>query len=538
MEQNSSITWNLEDGALYIRRSFFEHGVTVPLVTSTMLKSEALANVFEELFNLATVVDNRLVVQLNQWNDSCKRHLGLTRLQSQHIVHTLYVVAPEIRNEQDWIPFVELLVFVRLQACARRLATPMRPSTDDVFPKSTPATGTLLTQDENNRSSIAYTNRPSSPRLERGASTFYKETMFLVNNLEVILSDLVRLYEVLERVEQHVGDKMDTRDKQDSNETTEYTLRPECLKHLSFLFLTSIANQPLSWRDWIEIWIQRHDSSPLSIETWSALLGNALKLTAQQSNGIAPPPIDPTLELSQLCRCTILRSGTEEEPLSHRDVRIRNCQEVYIYLLNGMDCVSVEGCSDCIIFIGAAYCISVTGCEGVKIISTSKFLRITNVVDSTFYLCVNHEPALLGDNRGLRLAPFNAFYPCLEEHMTSCGVSTVSNYWNEPFVILDSSYPPSTVSNILPPEQLCPFAVPVQNNDGVTKKNPVPLPKEYLDAVDEKAKSVDCLRDLVRQQHEHVDLERTVQHYFREWLISTGNIRQIHDLVKLTESFE
>ncbi|EME26871.1 uncharacterized protein Gasu_55560 [Galdieria sulphuraria] len=490
MESNSSTAWNFEDGALYVRRSFFEHGVTVPLVTSTMLKTEALANVFEELFNLATVVDNRLVVQLDQWNDACKRHLALTKLQAQHIVHTLYVVAPEIRNEQDWIPFVELLVFVRLQACARRLATPVRPSTDDVFPKNTPLTGSPLAQDENNRSNFAYSNRSSSIRLERGTFTFYKETMFVVNNLEVILGDLVRLYEVLERVEQQVGDVMDTRDKKDNNETIQwYILRPECLKHLSFLFLASVAHQPISWKDWIGIWIQRHGSSPLSIETWSALLGNALKLTAQQSGGIAPSPVDPTLELSQLTRCTILRAGTEGEPLSHRVVRIRNCQEVYIYLLNGMDCVSVEGCSDCIIFIGAAYCISVTNCETVKIVSTSKFLRITNVVDSTFHLCVNHQPALLGDNRGIRLAPFNAFYPYLEEHMKSCGVSTVFNYWNEPFVVLDSSYPPSTVANILPPEQLCPFAVPIHNSDGVTKKNPVQLPKEYLDAVDEKAKS-------------------------------------------------
>lgn len=539
MEPNNSIQYKLEDGALYVKRSFFEHGVTVPLVTSTMLKTEALASVFEELFRLATRMDNKLVIRMDQWNDACKRHLGLSQLQAQHIVHTLYVVAPDIRNEHNWIPFVELLVFVRLQACARRLATPLRPSTDDVFPRTSPRTGS--TQDDNLRSNYAYPSRPSSPRLERSTPTFYRETMFVVNSLPVILGDLVRLYGVVERVGRQAASSVDT--KEENNEPMESdTLPPEYLKHLHFLFLATVGNQPCSWRDWIEMWIERNGATPLSVDSWSVILGNSLKLSAQQNGGVAPWPIDPTLELSQLVRCTILREGTEEEPLLHRDVRIRNCKEVYIYLLNGMDCVSIEGCSDCIIFIGAAYCMSVTSCESVKIVSTSKFLRVTNVVDSTFYLCVNHQPALLGDNRGLRLAPLNAFYPCLEEHMKVCGVNASLNYWNEPFVILDASYPPSTVANILPPEQLCPFAVPVHNNnnnnDGTTKKNPVALPKEYLEAVDEKAKSVDTLRELVRQQQGNLDLERTVQHYFREWLISTGNIRQIHDLVKLAESFE
>jgi len=33
------------------------------------------------------------------------------------------------------------------------------------------------------------------------------------------------------------------------------------------------------------------------------------------------------------------------------------------------------------------------------------------------------------------------------------------------------------------------------------------------------------------------DLQSVVQEYFREWLIASGNLRQINDLMKLEEEF-
>eukprot|EP00871_Galdieria_phlegrea_P001043 jgi/Galph1/193/GphlegSOOS_G4949.1 len=536
MEPNNTMVDIGNDCALYVRRSFFEHGVTVPLVTSAMLKTEALTTAFEELFNMAMPIDNKLTIRLDQWTEVCNKYLGLSSLQSQHIVHTLQVVSSDCFHDER-VPFVELLVFVRLQACARRLATPVRPSTDDVFPKS--ALSAAAPFDDSGRSSAVFPSRVASPRLEKSSSSFYRETMFIANNLQVVLNDVVRLYETVEKLEKN-KDKMETEESTEREEMQSKLQRLDLLNHLDFLFLATVDGCLVNLQTFVETVMNRLGIREATTDWLDRILGSALKMTAQQSSGVAPQFIDKTLELSQLSRCTVLRSGTEEEPLNRRDVRIRNCQEAYVYLLNGMNRISIESCSDCTIFIGAAFCVSMTSCERMKLVAASRFLRITNVVDTTSYLCVNHRPGLLGDNRGLRFAPFNAFYPSLEEHMRIVGVEAASNHWNEPFVIEGSTNPLPSVASILPPDQLTPFAVPVYYNDGQTKKNPVTLPKEYLEAAEEKTSAVDALRALVRhsQTHEHVNLERTIQFYFRDWLISSGNIRQIHDLVKLAEMHE
>ena len=122
---------------------------------------------------------------------------------------------------------------------------------------------------------------------------------------------------------------------------------------------------------------------------------------------------------------------------------------------------------------------------------------------------------------------------------------------------------------LMEPENFFPFAVPVNdveednlidgNNKG-PKKNitPIPLPQEFKESLIKKSSNVDELRELIKspliKQAENSspnankigsdvsnedmenELEAAVQEKFREWLLSSGQLREIADLIGLEKT--
>lgn len=141
------------------------------------------------------------------------------------------------------------------------------------------------------------------------------------------------------------------------------------------------------------------------------------------------------------------------------------------------------------------------------------------------------------------------------------------NRWNEPHD-LDIQQDGDDAYKLMDPENFFPFAVPVNSpeednlidgNKG-PKKNitPIPLPQQFKESLVKKSSNVDELRELIKspliKQAENSspnasnndsdsangnmenELEAAVQEKFREWLLSSGQLREIADLIGLEKT--
>ena len=205
----------------------------------------------------------------------------------------------------------------------------------------------------------------------------------------------------------------------------------------------------------------------------------------------------------------------------------------------------------------------------------------------TFHLFTPSRPLLLGDNRSLVFAPYNTTYNPLMQHLklahlingdvsNSAQQKWPENLWNKPHD-LDIDQDGDDAYKLMEPDNFFPFAVPIRdiddtdsssgsnsnkdNSKSVSKRNknigPIPLPKDFQDAIIRKSSNVDELRELIkapftRNEGENSspnannkngstnnatgienELEAAVQEKFREWLVSSGQIREVADLIAL-----
>lgn len=90
---------------------------------------------------------------------------------------------------------------------------------------------------------------------------------------------------------------------------------------------------------------------------------------------------------------------------------------------------------------------------------------------------------------------------------------------------------------VMTPEQLVPFVVPFTMK-GNTVANPCKLAPAYTEALLKKQKAIAQLREqigkLTTDDGVQRDVQAVVEGQFKEWLATSGNIRQIYDLLKLS----
>jgi hypothetical protein len=107
------------------------------------------------------------------------------------------------------------------------------------------------------------------------------------------------------------------------------------------------------------------------------------------------------------------------------DLKINFCQNAYIYVLAPVRFATLLGCSNCTVVVGAVRkCITVEHCEGVKVVCAARRVRLCNSVDCDTFAYTPEQPLILGDCRGLRIAPYNAHYPDLEAHVVEAGLAS------------------------------------------------------------------------------------------------------------------
>ncbi|KAJ8643562.1 hypothetical protein MRB53_005310 [Persea americana] len=231
-------------------------------------------------------------------------------------------------------------------------------------------------------------------------------------------------------------------------------------------------------------------------------------------------------------------------------VKVINCHDSAIYILEPLKYATVYGCSDATIVLGAiGKSVRVEHCERVQVITAAKRLCIANCRECVFFLGVNQRPLILGDNHKLQVAPYNTFYSQLEEHMTQVGVDATVNRWNEPLALgmvdpHDSLSHPAGVSDVqaesatsLDPDQFTNFLIPNWiggDSPESTKHNPFPLPETYLASQSKKHLIVNDikqeLRDVQLEENRKRELACALHAHFRDWLYASGNIRQLYCL--------
>jgi len=249
-----------------------------------------------------------------------------------------------------------------------------------------------------------------------------------------------------------------------------------------------------------------------------------------------------------------------ESNIENGVIRVSHCHDAVVYVLAPLRYASIFGCTDCIVVLGATgKAVKVEHCERVQLLAPCARIRIANCRECVFYLGTNQNPLVLGDNHKIQVAPYNTFYPRLDAHLSEVGVDPSVNLWNVPITLgktdpHDPNLPTAgaadgelETASLLPPERFVPFVVPFrtpstpsvssEQQQAVTRANPFVLPKAYLQALQQKTKTVETLRQTLKtavlEENKKKELTNVIQAHFKEWLLASGNIRQVYDLARL-----
>ncbi|XP_074269073.1 uncharacterized protein LOC141592349 [Silene latifolia] len=232
-------------------------------------------------------------------------------------------------------------------------------------------------------------------------------------------------------------------------------------------------------------------------------------------------------------------------------IKVLNCHESVIYVLAPLKYATIYGCSETTIVLGAVgKALRVEHCERVHVIVAAKRVCIANCRECTFFLGVNQRPLIVGDNHKLQVAPYNTFYPELDEHMNQVGIEPTINKWNEPLPLgavdpHDSLSHPAGVSDVqaetatlLDPDQFTNFLIPNwfagEAPGPTTKDNPFPLPEPYsasqLKNHSNLGEAKQILQETPLDEAKKRELSCALHLLFKDWLYASGNIRQLYCL--------
>ncbi|AQK60084.1 Tubulin binding cofactor C domain-containing protein [Zea mays] len=304
-----------------------------------------------------------------------------------------------------------------------------------------------------------------------------------------------------------------------------------------------------------------HKDSPVVADVWpstSAFDGylsalSPIQLVRSNSRRFMPSQADEEIhQLSYLQKhmaniLTLLADSVEGDG---DDSLVLNCHDSVIYILAPLKYATVYGCSDATVVLGAVgKVVKVEHCERVHIIAAAKRICIANCRECIFYIGVNHQPLVLGDNHKLQVAPFNTCYPQLHEHMIQVAVDPSVNKWDQPFVLgvvdpHDSLSHPAGVSDVkaesatcLDPDLFTNFLIPSWFGDerqGTTNRNPFPLPEIYGTSQSKKRSALEDIQKMIRElqldENRKRELATALHVQFKDWLYASGNIRQLYCL--------
>ncbi|KAJ8756315.1 hypothetical protein K2173_025127 [Erythroxylum novogranatense] len=248
-----------------------------------------------------------------------------------------------------------------------------------------------------------------------------------------------------------------------------------------------------------------------------------------------------------ISKASCLKQASE---LRGSSVKVLNCHDSVIYVLAPLRYATVYGCSEATIVLGAVgKAVRIEHCERIHVITAAKRVCVANCRECVFFLGVNQQPLIVGDNHKLQVAPYNSYYSELEEHMAEVGIGATINRWDEPVTLgvvdpHDSLSHPAGVSEVqaetatrLDPDQFTNFLIPNWlggESCGSTKDNPFILPDIYMASQQRNRKNLGEIKQLLREapleENKKRELSCALHLLFKDWLYASGNIRQLYCL--------
>ncbi|XP_042048370.1 TBCC domain-containing protein 1-like [Salvia splendens] len=297
-----------------------------------------------------------------------------------------------------------------------------------------------------------------------------------------------------------------------------------------------------SAQEYISERMSTKENGPSSSSDQDVAMADAAASSAKPSSSVRGPSLVEGVSKSSCVKQTSDIKGTS--------VKVVNCHESVIYILAPVKYATVYGCSDATIVLGAVgKAVRVEHCERVHLISTTKRICIANCRECVFFLGVNQKPLIIGDNHKLQVAPYNTFYPQLEEHMNQVGIDPNVNNWDKLMIlgVIDPhdslSHPAggsdtqSESATCLDPDHYTTFVIPssvASEQAGSTNDNPFPLPDPYLASQQKNHNSLEEVKQLLRDTKldntQKRELSGALHSCFKEWLFASGNVRQLYYL--------
>lgn len=323
------------------------------------------------------------------------------------------------------------------------------------------------------------------------------------------------------------------------------------LKNLSFLLDLREGKENDS--DFFETVKSCHD---LSKECLGDVLVDALqtRLTNEEVHSSQNIPYTKeTLVIDAVHKAArILPPGSAEVAGKHALI-IKNCQDANIYLLDVMENVRIVGCDNSTLVLGPVTgTLSIDLCENLTVIAPINLVMLKNSVDCRLCIYTKTRPLFCGDFRGILVGPYCTSYDQLRAQLKSSNFISMSTakpkdnqMWKSP-VALQSVSTPEACSEIrtCSPQEFCLLSIPMKRSPSgaeLLRSLPFELSAEiYEEQLRRWREARELLEDLDRELEGKGELKkdiiRLVQASFRDWLHTSGNIKQVVDLVKVEHS--
>lgn len=269
------------------------------------------------------------------------------------------------------------------------------------------------------------------------------------------------------------------------------------------------------------------------------------------------------LNIKNLSKCLSKIDNTQ-----NKYIKIMNCEDSQIYIDESVSFIKVSNCNNCIIYIASVSKItSIENSKNCVFSFSSNFLKIGNCFDCKINFYSSQEAVLFGDNKNLTLGPFNVCYKGLynkikfnsddkENNNNELNVISMSNMFQYPIIMhshinVSSSNLNMSINQIKSTyevesiKEFNQLITPYENISYINKKE-IPekeffpfTPKTYVEAIVQKEKKMIEMKSKItsmklNDQQEKV-LHEAIQGHFKEWLISTGKIKHICDIIKVID---
>lgn len=251
----------------------------------------------------------------------------------------------------------------------------------------------------------------------------------------------------------------------------------QMFEHLTFLLTTTCDTsggyRPVSWV--VPQWRDASSTTTVQLSELVEVLTAALNRIPLQEIGDGSTDVTEIRDMDRrtIIRSTIAKTNVANSKYVHApEVRISNCNDSHFYLLCSLGRVSFIECQGCTLFVGGCVSVSLINCRNVRVHAITRVCRVTNSFDTHLYLCTNRFSQIVGENRGLVFAPYNAAYPKeeIEKHLAAVGVDPSCNVWDKFYrptyrvSSQDRRDPELTavVASVLQCDRFLPFAVPVR----------------------------------------------------------------------------